>query len=90
MTYVTTVADKVLSSISFSGTIILIIVALVSGAAAWITYPVVAVSDSASFNARFFAGSASSLRLTDFPLPLVQSLAFATRDQIATSKRPAR
>jgi len=75
MTYVTTMADKVLSSISFSGTIILIIVALVSGAAAWITYPVVAVSDSASFNARFFAGSL---------------FAFATRDQIATSKRPAR
>jgi hypothetical protein len=84
MTYVTATADKVPSGhgISFSGTIALVIVALASGAAAWIAYPLTWVSDSASsidintssFNARFFSGSASNLLSTDFPRPPVQSL----------------
>jgi hypothetical protein len=84
MNYVTGTADNVPSGhgILFSGAIALIIVALASGAAVWIDYPVPWVSDSASskdiitssFDARFLSGSASNLLSTDFPRPVVQYL----------------
>lgn len=84
MTYVAATADKIRSGhgISFSGPIALVIVALASGVAAWITYPVTWVSDSASskdinalsFDARFVSGAASNLLSMDLSRPLVQSL----------------
>jgi hypothetical protein len=84
MTYVVATAHKIPSGhgISFSGAIALVIVALAFGVAAWITYPVTWVSDSApaedinasSFDDRFVSGAASNLLSTDFSRPLVQSL----------------
>ncbi len=82
MTFVAATADKTPSGygVSFSGPIALVIVALASGAAASITYPVTWVSDSASskdtssFDDRFVSGAASNLLSTDLSRALVQSL----------------
>jgi hypothetical protein len=87
MTYVAATVGKISSGhgISRSGPIALVIVALASGAAAWIAYPVTWVAasasskdidskdiDASSFDARFVTGTA--LLSTDFSRPLVQSL----------------
>ena len=86
MTYVAATIDKNSSrpGISFSGPIALVIVALAlaSGAAAWTAYPVpwalgFASSediDTSSFEDRFPANSASNLLLTDLLRPVAQSL----------------
>jgi Protein of unknown function (DUF2778) len=84
MAYVAATADKIPSGqgISFSGPIALLIVALASGVAAWISYPVGWVSDSASskdidassFDARFVSAAASNLPSMELSRALVQSL----------------
>jgi hypothetical protein len=84
MTYVAAAADKIRSGhgIPFSGPIAFVFVALASGVAAWTTYQVSWVSDSASskdinassFDARFVSGAASNLLSTDLSRSLVQAL----------------
>ena len=84
MTYVAATADEIPSGhgISFSGPIVLVIVALAFGAAAWTAYPITWVSDSASsedintpsFDDWFLSDSRSNLLPTYFQLPIVQSL----------------
>jgi hypothetical protein len=84
MTYVAATVGKISSGhgISRSGPIALVIVALASGAAAWISDPVSWVSDSvsskdieaSSFDARFVSAAPSSLPSMDLSRAFVQSL----------------
>jgi hypothetical protein len=99
MADVAATADKFWSgcSISFSAKIAVAIAALASasGAAALIADfdPIAWVSESApkdittaSFDARFFPGSAPNVLSTNLPLPVVQSFVFRTQNKISGSQ----